>query len=77
MVEIALCGIIVAAVFVAGSSYGRAQEQLLVSRTLAELTQIDASSKTFVSRFLGFAKPEYSMIYDEIVLEFEKVKKAI
>ena len=59
---------------------GRVRSQRVASvaaKTLRPILvgQIDAATKTFINRFLGFAKAEYGMIYDEIVREFEKVKK--
>ena len=75
-IDVLLIVLAIGASFAAGASFGRSQEQIFVARTLVGIGQIDAATKTFINRFLGFAKAEYGMIYDEIVREFEKVKKA-
>lgn len=71
----ALFLILLVAAFVVGEKYGRAAEQELVGRVLAEYDKADFAVRATIQRILGSLKQEYSTIYNEAVAEADKLKQ--
>jgi len=61
--------------FYMGADHGRAAEQLLVARVLAEYRNVDAASAVFVARILGSLKRDYRKAYLAVVDEVDQLER--
>lgn len=55
-----------AVLFYLGGRYGRAVEQEIVAKALADYSRISAAATGEAEKILGFLKTEYTKFYDEI-----------
>lgn len=66
-----------AVVFYLGMKYGSATEKIVVATALAEYGKLSAEATGLVQSVLSRLEIDYTKVYDEVVAEYNKIKKAL